>query len=117
MCEDKINLDQQFINFAKFGDAKADGKFIKLSNIDRWFKQAEVINKNLTMTDTGVSFNKFKVKAITYSQFLKLIEELANEKKVSLEELKEKLECCGLPGAKKKEVAKPSVPFPQANIY
>lgn len=55
-----IKLDQQFINFAKFGDTKADGKTITLTQIDKWFKQAPVFDKKLTTTDTGIAFNKFK---------------------------------------------------------
>ncbi|KAJ8984448.1 hypothetical protein NQ317_012512 [Molorchus minor] len=118
MCEEKIILDQQFKNFAKFGDAKSDGRTIKLSNIDRWFKQAEIMNKKLTMTDTGVEFNKFKVKAVTYQQFSKFLNELVNGKKLNMDEIKEKLECCGLPGAKKKpDGGKPGIALPRQNAF
>jgi len=40
---DKAALKEQFEAFAKFGDKSADGKTIKLSQSDKWFKQAKVI--------------------------------------------------------------------------
>lgn len=49
----------QFEAFAKFGDKAADGKTIKLSQSDKWFKQAKVIDgKSMTTTDTGIAFRK-----------------------------------------------------------
>lgn len=54
-------LDQQFAAFAKFGDPKADGKTITLTKSDRWLKQANILDEdNITLTDTGILFNKFK---------------------------------------------------------
>ena len=60
---DKALLKEQFDAFAKFGDKSADGKTIKLSQSDKWFKQAKVIDpavkKNgITTTDTGIAFRK-----------------------------------------------------------
>ena len=52
-------LKEQFEAFAKFGDKQADGKTIKLSQSDKWFKQAKVIDgKKITTTDTGIAFRK-----------------------------------------------------------
>lgn len=52
-------LKEQFEAFAKFGDKAADGKTIKLSQSDKWFKQAKVIDgKKITTTDTGIAFKK-----------------------------------------------------------
>ncbi len=52
-------LVEQFEAFAKFGDKAADGKTIKLSQSDKWFKQAKVIDgKKITTTDTGIAFRK-----------------------------------------------------------
>ena len=56
---DPAKLKSQFSQFAKFGDTAADGKTIKLSQSDKWFKQAGVITKqDLTTTDTGIAFKK-----------------------------------------------------------
>lgn len=56
-----MSLEQQFVNFAKFGDTKADGKTITLTQSDKWMKQAKIIDgKKITTTDTGIAFNKFK---------------------------------------------------------
>ena len=54
-------LLEQFRIFAKFGDSKADGKAISLSQSDKWMKQAKVIDGiKITTTDTGIYFKKFK---------------------------------------------------------
>ena len=56
---DRAALKDQFEAFAKFGDKAADGKTIKLSQSDKWFKQAKVIDgKKVTTTDTGIAFRK-----------------------------------------------------------
>lgn len=101
MASGGASLDQQFISFAKFGDTKADGKTITLSQIDKWLKQAAVFDKTLTTTDTAISFNKFKSKTIHYQDFLKFIDDLASQKKIPSENIKEKLENCGPPGTNK----------------
>ena len=56
---DKKALKEQFESYGKFGDKSADGKTIKLSQSDKWFKQAKVIDgKTITTTDTGIAFRK-----------------------------------------------------------
>ncbi|CAH2007541.1 unnamed protein product [Acanthoscelides obtectus] len=96
-------LDQQFIYFAKFGSEKADGKTITIIQIDKWFKQAELFDRRLTMTDTGVLFNEFESRTITYPQFLIFLDKLNKQKKIPLDVIKEKLQTCGLPGVTKKK--------------
>jgi hypothetical protein len=56
----EATLESQFAAFAKFGDHKSDGKAITLSCSDKWMKQAGVIDKKITTTDTGIHFKKFK---------------------------------------------------------
>jgi hypothetical protein len=53
-------LEAQFKAFSKFGDPKSDGKMITLSQSDKWMKQAGVIDKKITTTDTGIYFKKSK---------------------------------------------------------
>lgn len=56
-----MSLEQQFVNFSKFGDEKSDGTTITLTQNDKWMKQAKILDgKKITLTDTGVAFNKFK---------------------------------------------------------
>ncbi|CAG9772775.1 unnamed protein product [Ceutorhynchus assimilis] len=94
-------LDQQFILFSKFGDPKSDGKTITLTQVDKWFKQAQIFDRKFTPTDTGVAFNKFKSKTINLSNFNNFLDDLAEQKKKDAEELRFKLIDCGLPGTTK----------------
>ena len=60
---DPATLRTQFAVFAKFGDTAADGKTIKLSQSDKWFRQAGLITREaaantFTTTDTGIAFKK-----------------------------------------------------------
>ena len=53
-------LREQFQSFASFGkDRHKDGSHITLSQIDRWFKQAEILDGDtITTTDTAIIFKK-----------------------------------------------------------
>lgn len=54
-------LQDQFVLFSKFGDAKSDGKTITLTQSDKWLKQALILDgRTITVTDTGIVFNYFK---------------------------------------------------------
>ncbi|XP_072399573.1 tubulin polymerization-promoting protein homolog [Diabrotica undecimpunctata] len=122
-----IKLDQQFLNFAHFdpdvvtvgaaSDPKADAakvyekkdlltKTIHLKQIDFWFKQAGVISKDLTRTDTGLAYCKFQVKGILFADFLAMLDDLAATKELAVEDIKIQLQSCGLPGASKTAKAK-----------
>lgn len=72
MASGGLTLEQQFVNFSKFGDTKSDGTTITLTQSDKWMKQAKVIDgKKITTTDTGIAFNKFKyVYSLLLKQFL-----------------------------------------------
>lgn len=94
----KVSLQSQFKAFAKFGDIKADGKLITLSQSDKWMKQAKVIDKKITTTDTGIHFKKFKAMKISFADYNKYLEDLAKTKKIELSEIKNKLAGCGAPG-------------------
>lgn len=50
---------ETFKQFAKFGDSKSAGDSITLTNSDKWFKQAKIIDgKTITTTDTGIYFKQ-----------------------------------------------------------
>uniref|UniRef100_A0A182JAI2 Tubulin polymerization-promoting protein homolog n=1 Tax=Anopheles atroparvus TaxID=41427 RepID=A0A182JAI2_ANOAO len=89
---------EQFRAFSKFGDTKSDGKHLTLSQSDKWMKQAKVIDKKITTTDTGIHFKKLKSMKLTYDDYSKFLEDLAKTKKVELEEIKSKMANCGAPG-------------------
>merc|ERR1711894_37787 len=98
---DKAALKEQFEAFAKFGDKSADGKTIKLSQSDKWFKQAKVIDgKTITTTDTGIAFRKISKNSpkLSFSDWNKYLDEIAKNKKVDTNALKGKLVECGKPG-------------------
>lgn len=96
--EPKVSFQDQFKAFSKFGDTKSDGKLITLSQSDKWMKQAKVIDKKITTTDTGIHFKKFKSMKISYSDYNKFLEDLAKTRKVELQEIKDKMASCGAPG-------------------
>lgn len=59
--EEPATLDGQFYEFARLMDTKRDGKTITLYRSDYWMRQAKVLDdRKLTMTDTGILFNKFR---------------------------------------------------------
>ena len=91
-------LKEQFTAFSKFGDCKSDGKHITLSQSDKWMKQAKVIDKQITTTDTGIHFKKFKQLKITFVDYKKFLEDLAKTKNVPMADIVSKLSNCGAPG-------------------
>lgn len=94
-----ISFEDSFKAFAKFGDPKSDGKQITLSNSDKWMKQAKVIDgKKITTTDTGIYFKKLKAQKVGIEDYKKFLEDLAKNKKIEVEEIKNKLASCGQPG-------------------
>lgn len=94
-----ISFEDSFKAFAKFGDPKSDGKQITLSNSDKWMKQAKVIDgKKITTTDTGIYFKKLKSQKVGIEDYKKFLEDLAKNKKIEVEEIKNKLASCGQPG-------------------
>lgn len=89
---------EQFKAFSKFGDTKSDGKLITLSQSDKWMKQAKVIDKKITTTDTAIHFKKLKSLKVTLADYNKFLNDLAGAKKADLAEIKNKLATCGAPG-------------------
>lgn len=99
------DLKEQFKSFSKFGDIKSDGKQITLTQSDKWMKQAKVIDKKITTTDTAIHFKKLKSLKVSFTDFNKFLEDLATTKKVDITEIKDKLASCGAPGVPKVDVS------------
>lgn len=93
-----MTLKEAFKAFAKFGDTKSDGKQITLSQSDKWMKQAKVIDKKITTTDTAIHFKKFKALKIGFADYNKFVEDLAKAKSIPAGEIVNKLSTCGAPG-------------------
>lgn len=91
-------MKEQFTAFAKFGDTKSDGKQITLSQSDKWMKQAKVIDKQITTTDTGIHFKKFKSLKIGFADYKKFLEDLSKTRNVPMGDIVSKLSNCGAPG-------------------
>lgn len=92
------DFKESFKAFSKFGDSKSDGKHITLSQSDKWMKQAKVIDKKITTTDTAIHFKKHKAIKLAIGEYTKFLEELAAAKKIEVAEIKGKLSSCGAPG-------------------
>lgn len=98
-AEGAASFKDQFKAFSKFGDVKSDGKLITLSQSDKWMKQAGVIDKKITTTDTGIHFKKLKSIKLSVVDYQKFLEDLAKTKGVELATIKGKLAGCGAPGS------------------
>lgn len=94
------SFEAQFKAFAKFGDSKSTGDAITLSNSDKWFKQGKVIDgKKITTTDTGIYFKQVAKtkKALRIKEYEQFLEVIGKNKKVEIEDIKQKLSSCGPP--------------------
>lgn len=98
----EVILGNIFKDYAKFGNSKSDGKQITLTNIDKWLKEANIIDgKNVSTTDTGILFHRFKCKTIDFKQFLQFLDLLAKENRLNIGNLKDKLSKIGAPNTSK----------------
>ncbi|XP_035217102.1 tubulin polymerization-promoting protein homolog [Stegodyphus dumicola] len=97
------SFEDQFKLFAKFGDSKSTGEAITLSNSDKWMKQAKVIDKKLTTTDTGIYYKMVaKTKrSLSIKEYEQFLETLAKNKKTDVSEMKQKMASCGPPATSK----------------
>jgi hypothetical protein len=98
-AEGGATFKDQFKAFSKFGDVKSDGKLITLSQSDKWMKQAGVIDKKITTTDTGIHFKKLKAMKLSIIDYQKFLEDLAKTRGIELADVKAKLTGCGAPGS------------------
>merc|ERR1712013_2427 len=106
---DKALLRTHFSLFSKFGDKSSDGSTIKLSQSDKWFKQAGLIRpKGISSTDTSIAFRKISKKApkLNFMDWCKFLEEVAKTKKMNVNIIKVKLLDCSKPGNTGTKIAK-----------
>ncbi|XP_013162358.1 PREDICTED: TPPP family protein CG45057-like [Papilio xuthus] len=97
--EEAATLEGQFYEFSKLLDNKRDGTTITLYRFDYWLRQTKILDdRKVTMTDTGIAFNKFNKTELNWDEFLEFLEDLCELKDMDLEKTKETLTNCGLPG-------------------
>jgi len=78
-------LKSGFDSYGKFGDRAFSGNNMALKNADKWLKEAEVIGKKITTTDTSITFKKVvgnNEKTMTFDkfkQFIAMLAETANK--------------------------------------
>merc|ERR1711982_130506 len=98
---DRNQLRCQFQLFSRFGDKSSDGTTIKLSQSDKWFKQAGLFkSRGITTTDTGIVYKKISkgVPRLSFPAWCKYLNEISNSKKMDVNMIKHKLINCGAPG-------------------
>ncbi|XP_055345492.1 tubulin polymerization-promoting protein family member 2-like isoform X2 [Paramacrobiotus metropolitanus] len=77
---DNKALNEGFKNYGKFGDRNFTGNNMTLKNVDKWLKEAGVIGKTITTTDTSIAFKQVvgnNEKVITYEKFKTFLFKLA----------------------------------------
>ncbi|GAV04621.1 hypothetical protein RvY_14882 [Ramazzottius varieornatus] len=77
---DNKALNEGFKNYGKFGDRNFTGNNMTLKNVDKWLKEAGVIGKVITTTDTSIAFKQVignNEKFITYDKFKTFLYKLA----------------------------------------
>ncbi|GBO31002.1 TPPP family protein CG45057 [Araneus ventricosus] len=98
--EEPKDLETLFDLYARFGDRESDGT-ITLKNIDKWLKQADLLDKKggVTHADTAITFSKIvkNKKRMNLDEFQEFVETLANDKKVEPKEFIDKLIATGEP--------------------
>lgn len=93
-------LESMFLAYSKLNAEPDfnDGTTITIQQSDIWMKQAKIFNKNITLTDTGKDFFKFRKRNLDYSTYLNFLENLAKLKDLNLNDFLIKLINCGMPG-------------------
>ncbi|XP_045510336.1 tubulin polymerization-promoting protein homolog [Colias croceus] len=97
--EEAATLEGQFYEFSRLLDNKRDGTTITLYRSDYWMRQAKILeDRKLTMTDTGILFNKFCKSELNWDEWNEFLTELCQLKGIDEEKCRETLTNCGLPG-------------------
>ncbi|KAM7355836.1 tubulin polymerization-promoting protein homolog [Cochliomyia hominivorax] len=72
---------------------------ILLSQIDYWLDQAKLLKTTFSLTETGLTYMKFKKWRLNYDEFLEFLEFLCTEKSITVDNVKAMLLEAGVPGA------------------
>merc|ERR1719312_1089203 len=97
---DDNRLRDRFQLYSMVGDRLSDGTSIRLSQSDKWFKEAGIIDKEgFSTTDTDIAFRKISKKAqkMNFVDWIGFLENLASAKNCDVKDIKNKLVECGGP--------------------
>ncbi|KAL3284226.1 hypothetical protein HHI36_018389 [Cryptolaemus montrouzieri] len=93
-----VSLKRQFFEFSIFQSSDTKAECISLRQIDRWLKQAGILDMNkITTTYTGMLFSEFGSTSMDYQSFLNFLEKLIEEKGENPDDIFKKLVKCGKP--------------------
>lgn len=53
-------FESQFTAYAKYSNTKSDGRYISLSQSNKWMRQANIFTDKLTQADTEIHFNNLQ---------------------------------------------------------
>uniref|UniRef100_A0A1B6FKV5 EF-hand domain-containing protein n=1 Tax=Cuerna arida TaxID=1464854 RepID=A0A1B6FKV5_9HEMI len=86
-----VNLENLFVAMSKGGDSKADGRTMNQQVAEQWLTKAQVIDKTISQADVSNAFKKTGKSAVNFTDFVKILSDLAGSKKADLHGIKEKL--------------------------
>ncbi|XP_017040392.1 uncharacterized protein LOC108087505 [Drosophila ficusphila] len=70
---------------------------ILLSQLDAWLEQAKLMPNIITRTQTGLIYMRYKKWRLEYEDFLEVLNTLASDNDLSIEEMKQEMVDAGVP--------------------
>ncbi|KAG6802910.1 TPPP family protein [Apis mellifera caucasica] len=95
-----IPLEEMFKAYCEMDPVSSDlnVQLIPLSQSDKWLISARILDMvTLTTTDTGLTFFKFRKRALSFEEYLIYLKDLAESKNLDFEDMKYKMQICGKP--------------------
>ncbi|CAK9817992.1 Tubulin polymerization-promoting protein homolog [Anthophora plagiata] len=95
-----IPLEDMFVAYCQMDPVSFEQnvELLPLSQSDKWLISARILNMiTLTTTDTGLAFFKFRKRALNYDEYLTYLEDLATTRNLDFEDMKYKMQTCGMP--------------------
>ncbi|KAL2728100.1 tubulin polymerization-promoting protein isoform X2 [Vespula maculifrons] len=90
-------FESQFTAYAKYSNTKSDGRYISLSQSNKWMRQANIFTDKLTQADTEIHFNNLHREALNIEDYKKFINNLAKAKRLDPLVIQAKMTKCGPP--------------------
>ncbi|XP_016971728.1 uncharacterized protein LOC108039294 [Drosophila rhopaloa] len=98
----KHTLDTLFLVYANFQVVPTDIEnesfdSILLSQLDAWLEQAKLMPNPITRTQTGLIYMRYKKWRLEYEDFLEVLNNLASDNDLSIDEMKQIMVDAGVP--------------------
>ncbi|KAL2726700.1 tubulin polymerization-promoting protein isoform X2 [Vespula squamosa] len=90
-------FESQFTAYAKYSNSKSDGRFISLSQSNKWMRQADIFTDKFTQADTELHFYELHREKLDVEDYKKFINNLAKAKKLDPRVIITKMTKCGPP--------------------